>query len=110
MHCLARDADAAVAAAASSPGVYWIEPKAAISARNWSGKSIIGTGSTQTFTSAAAANPSKVFSTVSVQNSIIGVADSGISINNCYFCNLVAGTFHLHDCTIVTVCRSIVLL
>ena len=88
MHCLAQDASAAVAAAASSPGVYWIEPKTAISARNWSGKSIIGTGSSHTFTSASAANPSKVFSTVSLQNSVIGVADSGISINNCYFCSL----------------------
>jgi hypothetical protein len=91
MHCPARDADAAITAAASSPGVYWIEPKNTISTRNWSGKSIIGTGSTQTFTSASAANPSKVFSTISVQNSVIGVADSGVSINNCYFCSLVGG-------------------
>jgi subtilisin family serine protease len=88
MHCLAQDASDAVAAAASSPGVYWIEPKTAISVRNWSGKSIIGTGSSQTFTSASAPNPSKVFSTISLQNSVIGVADSGISINNCYFCSL----------------------
>jgi hypothetical protein len=88
MHCPDRDADAAITAAASSPGVYWIEPKNTVSTRNWSGKSIIGTGGTQTFTSASAANPSKVFATISMQNSVIGVADSGISINNCYFCSL----------------------
>ena len=86
IHCPQRDAAAAIAAAADSPGVYWIEPKTAISTRNWSGKSIIGTGSTQTFTTGQP-NPSKVFATVSMQNSIIGVADSGVSINNCYFCS-----------------------
>ena len=97
MHCLPLDAEAAIAAAASSPGVYWIEPKSDIATRNWSGKSIIGTGSTQNFTSASQPNPSKVFSTVSMLNSTIGTADSGLSINNCYFCSLSASAFHFCD-------------
>ena len=97
MHCLPLDAEAAIAAAASSPGVYWIEPKSDIATRNWSGKSIIGTGSTQTFTSASQPNPSKVFSSVSMLNSTIGTADSGLSINNCYFCSLNASAFHFCD-------------
>jgi hypothetical protein len=90
IHCLSSDAAAVMAAAASSAGVYWIEPKTAVSTRNWSGKSIIGTGRGQAF-AAGQPNPSKVFSTVSLQNSTIGVADSGLSINNCYFCSLNAG-------------------
>ncbi len=84
-HCPLRVAEAAAAAAASSAGVYWIEPKAVITSRNWSGKSIIGTGSSQTF-AAGQPNPSKVFSTVSLQNSVIAASDSGLSRNNCYFC------------------------
>ena len=85
-HCLPRDAEAAAAAAASSAGVYWIEPKNALASRNWSGKSIIGTGRSQTF-NASAPNPSVVFASVSVNSSIIGVADSGVSRDNCYFCS-----------------------
>jgi hypothetical protein len=85
-HCLPHDVEAAVAAAASSAGVYWIEPKNALASRNWSGKSIIGTGKSQAFT-AGAPNPSAVFASVSVNTSIIGVADSGVSRNNCYFCS-----------------------
>jgi hypothetical protein len=85
MHCPARDAEAAAAAAASSAGVYWIEPKSVIASRNWSGKSIIGTGLTQTW---GQSNPFRVFSAVSVRDSIIGVADSGISRNNCFFCKV----------------------
>ena len=85
-HCLPRDAEAAVAAAASSAGVYWIEPKNALASRNWSGKSIIGTGRSQTF-NASAPNPSVVFASVSMNSSIIGVADSGVSRDNCYFCS-----------------------
>ena len=85
MHCPPRDAEAAVTAAASSAGVYWIEPKSVIATRNWSGKSIIGTGQSQTW---GGANPFKVFSAVSLQDSIIGFADSGVSRNNCFFCNL----------------------
>jgi hypothetical protein len=84
MHCLPRNAEAAVTAAASSAGVYWIEPKSVMTTRNWSGKSIIGTGLTQTW---GQSNPFKVFSAVSVQDSIIGVADTGISRNNCFFCS-----------------------
>jgi hypothetical protein len=96
IHCLPRDAEAAIAAVASSPGVYWIEPKSTMTTRNWSGRSIIGTGTTQTFTSASQPNPSKVFSSVSMQNSIIGTADSGLSINNCYFCSLDSSAFHFY--------------
>jgi hypothetical protein len=39
--------------------------------RNWSGKSIIGTGFSQRF-DASQANISKIFSAVSMQQSIIG--------------------------------------
>jgi hypothetical protein len=95
MHCLHRYADSAIAAAASSPGVYWIEPKNVITTRNWSGRSVIGTGSTQTFT-ALQPNASKVFASVSMQNSIIGAADSGLSINNCYFCSLNSSAFRFY--------------
>jgi hypothetical protein len=33
------------------------------------------------------ANPSVVFNSISMNNSIIGVADSGVSRSNCYFCS-----------------------
>ncbi len=89
--CLLRDAEAAVSTAASSAGVYWIEPKNALRPRNWSGKSIIGTGKSQTF-AANAPNPSVVFNSISMSNSIIGVADSGVSRNNCYFCSNTGGS------------------
>jgi hypothetical protein len=66
--------------------VYWIEPKNTLRPRNWSGKSIIGTGKSQTF-AANTPNPSVVFNFISMSNSVIGVADSGVSRNNCYFCD-----------------------
>lgn len=91
LHCKASKAAAAMTAVASSVGVYWIEPKNKVTIRNWSGKSIIGTGLSHVY-DPGRPNPSLVLSSISLDHSIIGVADSGIGRKNCYFCSLIGGS------------------
>jgi serine protease AprX len=78
----------------SSPGVHWIEPKPKNLPFNWSGKSLISTGATQTYNGAAQPNPSRVVATIPLtSSSIIGIADTGITRQNCYFCSSAEGAF-----------------
>jgi subtilisin family serine protease len=76
----------------SSPGVHWIEPKSKNAPLNWSGKSLILTGATQAFNGAAQPNPSRVVNAIPLSaSSIIGLADTGITRQNCYFCSSAEG-------------------
>jgi hypothetical protein len=68
-----------------SPGVHWLQLKPVYFPRNYAGRSIIGTGSSQM----AASFSSHVFDAIRLQpsSSIIAVADSGLDRKNCFFCN-----------------------
>jgi subtilisin family serine protease len=82
----------AAKACIASPGVHWIERKPNNRPLNWSGKSLISTGTTQAFNGAAQINPSRVITTIPLTaTSIIGIADTGITRQNCYFCSSDAG-------------------
>ena len=72
LHCDAADARAACGILAQAPGVHWLQLKTRIKPRNYAGRSIIGTGATQT----APTIPSQVFAAITLQpsTSIIAVA------------------------------------
>ena len=92
IQCSAAAAARAVQACSSSAGVHWIEPKPKAVARNWSGKTLVTTGATQAFNGPTQPNPSKVIATITLPaSSIIGLADTGITRQNCYFCSSSAG-------------------
>ncbi len=92
MQCNALSASHALLACMSSPGVHWIEPKPKNVPLNWKGKSLISTGKTQAFNGHTQTNPSKVIASVPLDgSSIIGIADTGITPLNCYFCNSAEG-------------------
>jgi len=53
----------------------------------WKGKSLVSTGKTQAF-NGHPSNPSKVIASIRLSgSSIIGLADTGITRQNCYFCS-----------------------
>ena len=85
VHCSSAAAPAAVVTLSQSPGILWLHPKPYLTPRNYAGRSIIGTGVSQT----ASPIPFSVFSTIALgpSTSIIAVADSGLDRNNCFFCN-----------------------
>lgn len=72
LHCDTSHARVACGILAQSPGVHWIQLKTRIKPRNYAGRSIIGTGATQT----ASTIPSQVFAAITLQpsTSIIAVA------------------------------------
>jgi serine protease AprX len=93
VQCSAASASVAVDACATSPGVHWIEPKPTNFPQNWKGKSLISTGATQVFNGPTQTNPSRVMATIPLTaSSIIGIADTGITRQNCYFCSSAAGS------------------
>jgi subtilisin family serine protease len=60
--------------------------------QNWKGKSLVSTGATQVFNGPTQTNPSRVIATIPLTaSSIIGIADTGITRQNCYFCSSLAG-------------------
>jgi subtilisin family serine protease len=85
VHCGSTAASSAVDTLSQSPGVHFLHLKARVSTRNYAGRSIIGTGTSQTSTSI----PSHVFDAIPLNpaTSVIAVADSGLDRNNCFFCN-----------------------
>jgi hypothetical protein len=85
VQCSSAAAPAAVVTLSQSPGVHWLHQKPRLTTRNYAGRSIIGTGVSQT----ASPIPSSVFSAIPLapSTSIIAVADSGLDRNNCFFCN-----------------------
>ena len=92
LQCSAASAARAVEACAASPGVHWVELKPANFPLNWKGRSLVSTGATQAFNGPAQADPSRVIASIPLTaSSIIGIADTGITRQNCYFCSSVAG-------------------
>ena len=91
LQCSTLSAAHAVQTCISSPGVHWVEPKPKILPLNWKGKSLISTGKTQAFNGHTQTNPSKVIASIHLGSSIIGVADTGITRQNCYFCSSAEG-------------------
>jgi subtilisin family serine protease len=85
VHCSSASAPAAAGILTKSPGVHWLQLKTRSVTRNYAGRSIIGTGASQT----SASIPSHVFDAIPLNpaSSIIAVADSGLDRNNCFFCN-----------------------
>ena len=79
-HCAADVVARAVALLASLVGIEHLEIKQQMETKNFAGSAILGTGP-------AASSPadSLVLSRIDVSNSLIGVADSGINMNNCFF-------------------------
>ena len=85
VHCGSTAASAAAGILSQSPGVHWMQLKTNVAPRNYAGRSIVGTGSSQT----EASIPSDVFVSIPLNptTSVIAVADSGLDRNNCFFCN-----------------------
>ena len=79
-HCSAGSLHAAVAVLSEHVAVDHVDVKPVAVASNFGGRAIIGTGPN-------ASNPdaSRVLSDIDVSGSLIGVADSGIDMNNCFF-------------------------
>jgi len=78
--CAADMVARAVALLADHVGVEHVEIKERMEHKNFAGSAIVGSGPSAT-------NPtqSRVLSGISVSNSIIGVADTGIDMSNCFF-------------------------
>ena len=92
LQCSTLSAPHAVQTCISSPGVHWVEPKPKNLPLNWKGKSLVSTGKTQAFNGQTQTNPSKVIASIRLSgSSIIGLADTGITRQNCYFCSSTEG-------------------
>jgi hypothetical protein len=78
--CAADMVARAVALLADHVGVEHVEIKERMEHKNFAGRAIVGSGPTATSPS-----QSRVLSGISVANSVIGVADTGIDMNNCFF-------------------------
>lgn len=94
--CAADMVTRAASLLSSKVGIEHIEIKQVMETQNFAGSAIVGTGP-------LAANPaqSRVLSQISVTNSVIAVADSGININNCFFHPMgrVVAAYRFFDCT-----------
>ena len=78
--CAANEVDRAVSLLVDHVGVEHIDVKQRMETKNFAGSAILGTGPLATSVS-----ESKVLTSIDVSNSVIGVADTGINMNNCYF-------------------------
>ncbi len=79
-HCASDVVARAVALLASLVGIEHLEIKQPTETKNFAGSAILGTGP-----SASSPADSLVLSKIDVSTSLIGVADSGINMNNCFF-------------------------
>jgi subtilisin family serine protease len=80
VHCAAQSLHAAVSALSGHVGIDHVDIKPVHRSFNFGGSAIIGSGATAT-----SPKESLVLSRIDVNKSIIGIADSGIDINNCFF-------------------------
>jgi hypothetical protein len=78
--CAADMVARAVALLAGHVGVEHVEIRERMEHKNFAGSAIVGSGPSATNTA-----QSRVLSGISVSNSIIGVADTGIDMSNCFF-------------------------
>jgi subtilisin family serine protease len=80
-HCRTTSLRAAVSVLSSHIAVDHVDLKQIAQLSNFGGRSIVGKGPQN----ASSPGVSRVLSTVNVSSSVIGVADSGIDMNNCFF-------------------------
>ena len=78
--CAADMVERAVSLLADHVGVEHVEIKERMEHKNFAGRAIVGTGP-----SATSPSQSRVLSGISVSNSVIGIADTGIDMSNCFF-------------------------
>jgi hypothetical protein len=78
--CAADVVERAVSLLGNLVGVEHIDIKQRVETKNFAGSAILGTGPLATSIS-----QSKVLTSIDVSSSVIGVADTGINMNNCYF-------------------------
>jgi len=78
--CPADMLERAVSLLADLVGVEHVDIKERMEHKNFAGSAIVGAGPLATSIS-----QSKVLTNIDVSGSVIGVADSGINMNNCYF-------------------------
>ena len=86
--CAADMVERAVALLADHVGVEHVEIKERMEHKNFAGRAIVGTGP-----SATSLSQSRVLSGISVSNSVIGVADTGIDMSNCFFYDSAKNAF-----------------
>ena len=86
--CAADMVERAVALLADHVGVEHVEIKERMEHKNFAGRAIVGTGP-----SATSPSQSRVLSGISVSNSVIGIADTGIDMSNCFFYDSTKNSF-----------------
>jgi hypothetical protein len=78
--CPADMLERAVSLLADLVGVEHVDVKQRMEHKNFAGSAIVGTGPLAT-----SITQSKVLTNIDVSGSVVGVADTGINMNNCYF-------------------------
>lgn len=78
--CPAASLAGAVAALAQHVAVDHVDVKRAVTTSNFGGRAIISAG-----LDATSSSPTRILSSISTANSVIGLADSGVDMNNCMF-------------------------
>ena len=78
--CPAASLAGAVAALVQHVAVDHVDVKHAVTTTNFGGRTIISAGP-----DAIPSSPTRILSSISMANSVIGLADSGVDMNNCMF-------------------------
>jgi hypothetical protein len=92
VHCRASAVERSVALLTGHAGVEHVDIKQRIEHKNFAGSAIVGAGP-----SATNISDSRVLTSIDVSGSIVGVADSGINMNNCYFYDASKNSFPYND-------------
>lgn len=92
VQCHASAVERSVALLTGHAGVEHVDIKQRVERKNFAGSAILGTGP-----SATSISESRVLSSIDVSNSVIGVADTGINMNNCYFYDANKNSFPYTD-------------
>jgi subtilisin family serine protease len=92
VHCRASAVERSVALLTGHAGVEHVDIKQRIEHKNFAGSAIVGTGP-----SATSILESRVLTSIDVSDSVVGVADTGINMNNCYFYDASKNSFPYTD-------------
>jgi hypothetical protein len=96
VQCRASAVERSVALLTSHAGVEHVDIKQRTKHKNFAGSAILGYGP-----SATSISESRVLTSIDVSGSIIGVADSGINMNNCYFYDASKPSFPYADSRVI---------
>jgi hypothetical protein len=88
VQCRSSMVEQAITLLTALPGVEYVDIKQRVEHKNFAGSAILGTGP-----SATTISESRVLTSIDVSSSIIGVADTGINMNNCYFYDVTKNSF-----------------